>query len=1504
MPGEQKEITILHVDDEPDFLAVTKALLERGNKDFRVDSAASAEEGMELLKSGKYDIVISDYQMPVMDGLEFLQKLRARGSTIPFIIFTGRGREEVAIESLNRGANHYLQKGGDRESLYGTLAHVVREEVAKQRAEDKLVEKEREYQTLLDSLPLNIFHIDRQNTFVHVNEVLAKHYGMKPEDFKGKTTKELFPEVTKAYTESDKEVLESGKPQIGVRRKVVTPQGVQWVRLDKVPVKEADGTVTGLIGFELDVTEQKRMEEELQESEQRLNSFMDSATDFFTLWDSGLNLVDINKAAQGFFAKGTKKEELRGQHILDIVPYIKGTDAYDKFKTVIKAGEPLITDYLIHHPELGDVFLTLRAFKVGDGLGVIFRDITERKRAGEQLGKIIEGSTIPTFVINSKHKLTHWNAAVESLTGMKREEVVGTDKQWVAFYPEKRPIMADLIVDGMPEREFKKKYGGKYKKSTLIEGAYEGLDFFPTLGEGGKWLEFSAAPIKDSTGSVIAALETLKDVTDQKRAEEELEKIIEGSTIPTVVINSKHKLTHWNSAVEALTGTKKEEVVGTDKQWVTFYPEKRPVMADLIVDGMPEREFKKKYEGKYKKSTLIEGAYEGLDFFPTLGEGGKWLEFSAAPIKDAKGRVIAALETLKDVTSRKRAEEELRSERDKFQGMLSAMADGVDIINKDYTIEYQNDYLQRDFGDLRGKKCYAAYMGLEEPCDFCPIQESMRTGKTKRVEFVAVDGRVYELRTSPFTDVDGGVKVIELVRDITEHKQMLEKLRQSEMEHQIVLDSVPISIFHIDRNSRFVQVNEVLANRYGMKPEDFKGKTTKELFPEQAESFADSDREVLECGEPQIGKLRKIKTSQGVRWVRLDKVPIKDAEGNVTSIIGFELDVTEREQIEEKLREREREHQTILDSVPASIFHIDRNSTFVQVNKTLATRYGQRPEDFKGKSTNELFPEQAESFVKSDREVLESGEPQIGVREKIMTPLGVRWMRIDKVPVKDADGNVTDLIGFELDVTNRKQTEEALRESEERFRSIVENSHDGILIIDDAFHSTYVNDELCRIIGYPREACIGQDFRDFLDEESKRLVADRYIRRQKGEDIPARYEFTIVRKDGAKRLVELSSVAIKDSTGNVQTVAQILDITERKRAVEKLQESENRLKILLDSIPSGIVLIDAETHVIFSANSAAVKMIDASVEQIVGSVCHDFICPAEKGHCPITDLEQSIDHSERVLLKVDGNTVPILKTVVPVMLEGHQYLLESFVDITTHKQVEEERESLLKELEAKNEELEHFTYTVSHDLRSPLVTIQGFIGLLTMDLERDAKEKAENDLKYISNAAAKMDELLNATLELSRIGRIANPPEDVPFGDIVEGALQQTAGAITANNIEVSVVDAFPAVHVDRMRIEEVLVNLITNSIKYRGEQPHPKIEIGHRVEDEETVFFVKDNGIGLDKGQHEEVFELFYQVGSGNGTGAGLAIVKRIIEVHEGRIWLESERDKGCTVCFTLPVN
>jgi signal transduction histidine kinase len=239
-------------------------------------------------------------------------------------------------------------------------------------------------------------------------------------------------------------------------------------------------------------------------------------------------------------------------------------------------------------------------------------------------------------------------------------------------------------------------------------------------------------------------------------------------------------------------------------------------------------------------------------------------------------------------------------------------------------------------------------------------------------------------------------------------------------------------------------------------------------------------------------------------------------------------------------------------------------------------------------------------------------------------------------------------------------------------------------------------------------------------------------------------------------------------------------------------------------------------------------------------------------------------------------------------------------DITEQKKMEDE-------LKAKNAEMERFIYTVSHDLRSPLITISGFVGMLKKDIENNKREDIETDLEQIKNAVEKMDHLLRDTLELSRIGGIVNPPEDVSFKEIVKDVLDQISGEIGSKekDIEISLEDSISKkdkiVHVDRMRIVEVLTNLIGNGIRYMGDQVHPKIEIGYK----DGAFFVRDNGIGIPPDQHEKVFDLFYKLNKDSeGEGAGLAIVKRIVDVHGGQIWIESEgkHREGSTFYFTLP--
>ncbi len=244
-------------------------------------------------------------------------------------------------------------------------------------------------------------------------------------------------------------------------------------------------------------------------------------------------------------------------------------------------------------------------------------------------------------------------------------------------------------------------------------------------------------------------------------------------------------------------------------------------------------------------------------------------------------------------------------------------------------------------------------------------------------------------------------------------------------------------------------------------------------------------------------------------------------------------------------------------------------------------------------------------------------------------------------------------------------------------------------------------------------------------------------------------------------------------------------------------------------------------------------------------------------------------------------------------------------DITDRKRAEAEREALIGELEAKNAELERFAYTVSHDLKSPLITIRGFLSFVEQDAAAGNLERVRADLGRIADAVDKMQRLLNELLELSRVGRVVNPPRALPLGELVRDAASLVAGRLRDNRVELRVAEDLPTVWGDRARLVEVLQNLLDNSAKFMGAQERPRIEVGMRVDDpDERVFFVRDNGKGIEPRFGGRVFGLFEKLDpETEGSGVGLALVKRIVDLHRGRVWVESEGlGHGATVCFTLP--
>ena len=366
---------------------------------------------------------------------------------------------------------------------------------------------------------------------------------------------------------------------------------------------------------------------------------------------------------------------------------------------------------------------------------------------------------------------------------------------------------------------------------------------------------------------------------------------------------------------------------------------------------------------------------------------------------------------------------------------------------------------------------------------------------------------------------------------------------------------------------------------------------------------------------------------------------------------------------------------------------------------------------------------------------------------------------------------------------------------------------------------------------------------------------------------------------------------------------------ERLRYAESIsRESAEKIRAIFESITDGITITDLQ-GVVTEINQATLNLHGFEHrEELIGYSVFELI--AEQDRLAATkNLQMTLSHRssgllEYKFLKKSGEEFD--GELNAVLIKDEADNPTGFVTLTrniTHrKQAEAEREVLIRQLEDKNTELENFTYTVSHDLKAPLITIGGFLSYLEDDVRENDAEKTKQDIERINNAVQKMNRLLDELLELSRIGRLMNPPEDIPFEEIVWEALEKVQGRLSSSNVKVEVGTDLPTVSGDRVRLVEVVQNLVDNAAKFMGDQPNPLVEIGYFQESNKHVFFVRDNGIGIEPQLHDKIFGLFDKLDpNSGGIGIGLALVKRIVEVHGGRIWVESEVGDGATFYFTL---
>ena len=644
---------------------------------------------------------------------------------------------------------------------------------------------------------------------------------------------------------------------------------------------------------------------------------------------------------------------------------------------------------------------------------------------------------------------------------------------------------------------------------------------------------------------------------------------------------------------------------------------------------------------------------------------------------------------------------------------------------------------------------------------------------------------------------------------------------------------------------------------------------------------------------------------------------------------------------EASLREREARYRTFISNtfigiwrvethrpiptalpVEAQIDWIYEHVYFAECNDASARMYGfDTAEEVVGQLFGAIMPRTEPANVAVVRRIIEAGY-QVNDDEWVeVNGAGQPLITLNNIVSIIEAGYVTQAWGVQIDITARRQAEE----TSEKYRKMLDGAEKiaqiGSFEWDVALNQLMWSDELYRIYGIDptRFEATFEAFFNAVHPDDRALLRNTLY---EAADARAAFQMEerILRPDGDLRHLVTRGEVITDEVGNpVRMIGVCQDITARKQVEERLRRSEElhrkneaRLAEAQRIAHLGNWEWDLATdHQHWSDELYRIYGLEAKPEAVTYQTFLDLVHPDDLAYVkrtteaivdgkPQSPLEFRIIRPDGVIRIVSGEaTLFCDETGRPSRVAG------TAQDITERKKAEAERKKFIQELNAKNAELERFVYTASHDLKTPLVTIKGFAGLLEKDAAAGDTEEVKAHLDRIKAAADKMGRLLQELLELSRIGRLFNPLENVALTDLAHEAATGLAEQIEARGVIVEIADTMPVIFGDRHRLSEVFHNVIDNAIKFMGDQPKPRITIGARLDKDAALCRVHDNGMGIADAYHEKIFGLFEQLDQrADGTGIGLALVKRIVEVHGGRVWVESGGlGHGAALCFTLPL-